>query len=706
MKKIIMVAPHLSTGGMPQYLTKQIEHMLGEYEVYCVEWSNITGGVLVVQRNRIHNMIGERLITLDDKNDFIRIVEEIGPEILHFQEIPDTFVDRSILDQVYADDRKYKIVVTTHSSGTNPSKLKYTADHFILVSEWSRRRFVEEFGDERCSVWEYPVTKQIYDKELAKQRMGFDPEKMHVLHVGLFTPGKNQRLIVDVARKIEETGINKVHFHFVGNQADNFRDYWEPLMQNIPSNCTWHGERNDVEEFYKAADVFIFPSLYELNPLSLIEAQSFGLPLIITDLETYEGRYGGMAEYIDNDVTDCVSTIVRKVELFENNKKTLYDLIETKNDVLRVVDPTIVTNFINGPYVQIFDAPDDVFDVTFIDEKTGIVHFTSEVGNGCWAKSTLEYAVDWLIRIVRRSDGKVFESRFDPSEKKVFVCLDSKSVGDTLAWFPQVERFRKRWGGQVVCSTFWNDQFEANYPEITFVPPGSVVHGIYAMFIIGWFFDGEGYNTQKHPRDFRNFSLAQTASDVLGLDFQQSRALLVKPEVEKVKRVGIGFHSTAQTKYWNNPDGWQELTNFFVRMGYEVVIMSNEGDGYMGNRYPTGVTQHAPGDFEALKAALLSCEIFVGLGSGLSWLAWSLGIRTVLISGFSTPVSEFEGEDVIRIFNPDVCNGCYNRYRFNPGDWNWCPDHKDTERQFECTKSIAASSVISKIVEKGWVDFS
>jgi autotransporter strand-loop-strand O-heptosyltransferase len=100
----------------------------------------------------------------------------------------------------------------------------------------------------------------------------------------------------------------------------------------------------------------------------------------------------------------------------------------------------------------------------------------------------------------------------------------------------------------------------------------------------------------------------------------------------------------------------------------------------------------------------MSCEFFVGIGSGLSWLAWSLGIRTVLISGFSTPVSEFEGEDVIRIFNPDKCNGCYNRYKFNPGDWNWCPDHKGTERQFECTTSISGRHVIARIVEEGFIE--
>ena len=66
-------------------------------------------------------------------------------------------------------------------------------------------------------------------------------------------------------------------------------------------------------------------------------------------------------------------------------------------------------------------------------------------------------------------------------------------------------------------------------------------------------------------------------------------------------------------------------------------------------------------------------------------------------------LSEFEGDNVIRVFNSSVCNGCYNRFRLDAGDWNWCPDQKGTDRQFECTKSITGKMVIDAIKSKGWV---
>jgi hypothetical protein len=55
-------------------------------------------------------------------------------------------------------------------------------------------------------------------------------------------------------------------------------------------------------------------------------------------------------------------------------------------------------------------------------------------------------------------------------------------------------------------------------------------------------------------------------------------------------------------------------------------------------------------------------------------------------------------QDCIRITSPKgKCEGCFNRLRLDPGDWNWCPDHKGTDRQFECTKSITSQMVISEL---------
>ena len=88
--------------------------------------------------------------------------------------------------------------------------------------------------------------------------------------------------------------------------------------------------------------------------------------------------------------------------------------------------------------------------------------------------------------------------------------------------------------------------------------------------------------------------------------------------------------------------------------------------------------------------------MFIGISSGLSWLSWAAGTPTILISGF-TDFDLEPTEGVVRLINKDVCNSCWSNHTFDPGDWNWCPDHKGTERQFECTKSITSEMVIKEL---------
>jgi hypothetical protein len=73
-----------------------------------------------------------------------------------------------------------------------------------------------------------------------------------------------------------------------------------------------------------------------------------------------------------------------------------------------------------------------------------------------------------------------------------------------------------------------------------------------------------------------------------------------------------------------------------------------------------------------------------------------LGTKTVLISGFSEDWAEMT--DCVRIGSPKgKCSGCFNRLKLDSADWNWCPDHKGTNRQYECTKSITSEMVINEL---------
>jgi len=295
--KILYVAPHLSTGGMPQYLCKQVAHFYKDHQVEVVDVTNSGGDSFVVQKNRLKSMVPVH--TLGEKSELLDIVANFQPDIIHYQEVPQDFLPLDILNELFKPDRAHFNVVTTHSSFTNPDTISHHADRYVFVSEWSKGKFAHLGID--SDIWDYPIEQYHFDKEAARAELGMDPTWKHVLHVGLFTPGKNQGELFAIARQLEKY---KIKFHFVGNQAGNFQHYWEPLMQHKPDNCIVWGERDDVDKFYAAADLFYFPSKFELSPISIKEALSFGMKCFFRKLATYLDMYDNMANvtYITEDV--------------------------------------------------------------------------------------------------------------------------------------------------------------------------------------------------------------------------------------------------------------------------------------------------------------------------------------------------------------------------------------------------------------------
>ena len=297
-KKLLYICPHLSTGGQPQYAYKQIKHFIKEFDIEVVEINNSGGNAFVVQKNRIKSLVEVHTLG-EDKSEIIQIIEGYSPDIIHFQEIPEFDLPKYVLDIIFRKSRNYYIVATTHGSFTNPSEIVYQPDRYVLVSEWSRQKFIET-GVETM-LWEYPIEDYTFDKEAAQKELELDPTWKHVLNVGLFAPGKNQAEVFAIARQLEKY---KIKFHFVGNQAMNFEEYWAPLMKHKPENCIIWGERDDVDTFYSACDMFYFSSKLELNPLSIKEALSYKLPCIFRKLHTYLDTYDSnpLVTYIDDDL--------------------------------------------------------------------------------------------------------------------------------------------------------------------------------------------------------------------------------------------------------------------------------------------------------------------------------------------------------------------------------------------------------------------
>ena len=299
--------------------------------------------------------------------------------------------------------------------------------------------------------------------------------------------------------------------------------------------------------------------------------------------------------------------------------------------------------------------------------------------------------------------------QFHPIQgKTVHIIFLSNGLGDTLAWFPYVEQFRIE--NKCKVKLFLPKQemiplLQPNYSKIEFLSEDKCIHARYVVCPHGHScgdgelcfrlpMSAEGIISYKIGSgwDGRQYiPLQQSAAEILVLSFIEKRPNLVfknygRPMKEKY--VCIGVHTGGpQLKYWNYPKGWDYVVRYLNHKGYKVLdIDLNEDqsrDGYI-NKLPKGVIKSQGKPLDERISELIHCEFFIGLGSGLSWLAWAVNKWVIMIHGMTEPWFEFQHK-CVHVHNDKVCNGCWHRDEtLNlKGDWGACPDHKGTDREFE-----------------------
>jgi len=292
--------------------------------------------------------------------------------------------------------------------------------------------------------------------------------------------------------------------------------------------------------------------------------------------------------------------------------------------------------------------------------------------------------------------------------KTVLIELISNSLGDTIAIMPCVEYFMFKTEDTVLLkiNPRYHFLFVNSYPTIRFYQ------------------NNEPFDKKIQLHYNFNLSLQTGFAQQLGyMDWTYIRPkvdVMVKERPVKSKYVSISIHSTSQLKYWNHPTGkksqptspyWTELNGLLRKSGYTPVIVEKDemfGIPPLRNGMPSKSNNKIGLSLEDTINYIHHSDFFIGLSSGLSWLAHAMGKKVVMISNFSDENHEFDlsCDDYKRITNKSVCHNCWSQinkeFKFDAGEWYWCPKHKDTPRQFECHTSITPEYVFEQI--KDWLN--
>jgi len=377
----------------------------------------------------------------------------------------------------------------------------------------------------------------------------------------------------------------------------------------------------------------------------------------------------------------------------------IYDNLEKKAQFLNKIP--FYLDFNNGCKLSIDKCDCEDFDIRFYDHNTNNLIYKTTLKGGMWSKPSLEYFIKWRIEI-RQNNEVVFTHLFDCKNKKVYIKFESKAIGDTIAWFPYIEEFRKTHQCYVICSTFHNEWFQPQYPEIEFVNPGTQVENVYASYKIGWFYKENTIDYNKHKTNPLHIPLQQTATDILGLEYTEIKPFISHSKFCPLqeKYVTLSIQSTCQAKYWNHPTGWQQVIDFFNSQGYKVILVDKFkifGKENFMNKAPERVLDYTNKPLNEIIPLINHAKFHLGLSSGLSWLAWALNTPVVMISSFTKPYCEFQS-DIVRIYNDTPTSGYFNTHKLDPSNWNWYPfkEIKSMEDWYEI-ETITPEQVINEI---------
>lgn len=348
--------------------------------------------------------------------------------------------------------------------------------------------------------------------------------------------------------------------------------------------------------------------------------------------------------------------------------------------------------------------PKGKWHVQIEDAESDNIIFACDSGAG-WVLSAKKYYIPFRIKVwIQGEKDPVLNHTLDLNGKEVQIKFPVGTLGDIIGWLPYAEKFQKKHNCAAELTLAQNmvDLFSAQYPQLFFTAvPGKVkFEKPYASYRLGLFFKG---NNTDQPIDFRMVGLHKTAAYILGVDPREEAPRVRLGNERKIKEryVCIAVKSSSQAKFWNNGCGWEQVVKHLKDMGYRVLCIDKEpvvGQGFVWNRMPHGAEDFTGNISLQERVALLEhADFFIGLSSGLSWLAWCTHIPVILISGFTLPICEFYTP--YRVYSSHGCMGCWDdiNLNFNHYDFLWCPRFKNTERQYECTRLITGKQVIGHI---------
>lgn len=211
--------------------------------------------------------------------------------------------------------KKHGLVTIAHSHSTSNGSgfsavvkdimqrpIRHQADYLFACSDKAGKWL---FGEKALTQPNYrmipngvDLQRFAFNNEKRKQMrndLGINKDTFVLGHVGRITVPKNHKFLVELFAEYHKMNQNSKLLLVGGGEL--FEEVKQQISQlGINDAVVMVGSKTNTEDYYQAMDVFVFPSLWEGLPVSVVEAQANGLLCLLSDTITR-----------DVDLTDLVS---------------------------------------------------------------------------------------------------------------------------------------------------------------------------------------------------------------------------------------------------------------------------------------------------------------------------------------------------------------------------------------------------------------
>lgn len=342
------------------------------------------------------------------------------------------------------------------------------------------------------------------------------------------------------------------------------------------------------------------------------------------------------------------------------------------------------------------DIPEGNFHVKISDFDSGQVYFDKYISGGRLI-SIEQYFIRWQVEVFL-DEQLIFSHTLNLEGQPVTIMFNPPVLGDLLAFLPYMREFKKqhRCKLSICLKDKYADLVAQLYPDISQIDEldFKTYATYYPIALIS--------PLPFVPVDTRNTPMNRVGGMLLGINYLPQKSVFkpTAPPVTEEPYVCIAVQAAITRKSWLYPGGWDIVVDYLKNLGYRVFCIdmhSEQTQDGITIRKPEGAEDFT-GNHPLVERAnmLYHAEFFVGLGSGLSWLANAVDCPVVMICGFSQDWCEFYTP--YRVANRNVCNGCFNDIRaYFLKEGKLCPYFTKTPRELECQKKISPRMVINAI---------